>query len=179
MSKLKVHREKQNLTQQELADQSGISVRTIQRIEAGNEPQGHTLKRLAKTLDLKEDALLDKEDIKLRTDSTLFKLINLSSLPFTIFPPANIIVPLVIMFANKNYKPLTKQIVSVQILWLICAAIIFMLSAFVKKGLALENGFILLVMILLVLSNVFVILRNAREIDKRGELYFKLDFSLI
>jgi transcriptional regulator with XRE-family HTH domain len=34
MSELKKIREKQNLTQEELAEKSGLSVRTIQRIEA-------------------------------------------------------------------------------------------------------------------------------------------------
>ncbi len=44
MSKLKKIREKLNLTQEELSEKSGISVRTIQRIESGNEPKGQTLK---------------------------------------------------------------------------------------------------------------------------------------
>jgi transcriptional regulator with XRE-family HTH domain len=48
MSKLKQIREQQNLTQEELAEKSGISVRTIQRIESGTEPKGHTLKHFPK-----------------------------------------------------------------------------------------------------------------------------------
>ena len=42
MSKLTKYREKLNLTQNELADKSGVSVRTIQRIEAGSKPKGHS-----------------------------------------------------------------------------------------------------------------------------------------
>lgn len=179
MSKLKKNREKLNLTQEELSDKSGISIRTIQRIESGNEPKGQTLKLLAKTLGIKENELLEKEETKIEINSTLIKIINLSSLPFTIIPPANIIIPLVIMFAKKQFNPLAKQIVSIQILWLILAAIIFMLSSFMKNWFSLGNNFILIVMILLVLSNVFIILINAAEIDKKGKLFFRLNFSII
>lgn len=179
MSKLKKYREKLNLTQEELSDTSGISIRTIQRIESGNEPKGQTLKLLAKTLGIKENELLEKEETKIEINSTLIKVINLSSLPFTIIPPANIIIPLVIMFTKKQFNPLAKQIVSIQILWLILAAIIFMLSSFMKNWFSLGNNFILVVMILLVLSNVFIILINAAEIDKKGKLFFRLNFSII
>ncbi|MBN2892336.1 MAG: helix-turn-helix domain-containing protein, partial [Bacteroidales bacterium] len=179
MSKLKKNREKLNLTQEELSEKSGISIRTIQRIESGNEPKGQTLKLLAKTLGIKENELLKKEETKIEINSTLIKIINLSSLPFTIIPPVNIIIPLVIMFVKKQFNPLAKQIVSIQILWLIFAVIIFMLSSFMKNWFSLGNIFILVIMILLVLSNVFIILRNAVEIDKRGRLFFRLNFSLI
>jgi transcriptional regulator with XRE-family HTH domain len=176
MSKLKKNREKLNLTQEELSDKSGISIRTIQRIESGNEPKGQTLKILAKTLGIKENELLEEEETQVEISSTLIKIINLSSLPFTIIPPANIIIPLVIMFAKKQFNPLAKQIVSIQILWLIIAGII---SSFMKNWFSLGNHFILLVMIFLVLSNVLIILRNAVEIDKRRKLFFRLNFSLI
>lgn len=179
MSKLKKNREKLNLTQEELSDTSGISIRTIQRIESGNEPKGQTLKILAKTLGIKENELLKKEEAQIEVNSTLIKIINLSSLPFTIIPPANIIIPLVIMFAKKQFNPLVKQIVSIQILWLIFAIIIFMLSSFMKNWFSLGSNFILVVMILLVLSNVFIILINTAEIDKKGKLFFRLNFSII
>lgn len=179
MSKLKKNREKLNLTQEELSDKSGISIRTIQRIESGNEPKGQTLKILAKTLGIKENELLEKEEVQIEINSTLIKIINLSSLPFTIIPPANIIIPLVIMFAKKQFNPLAKQIVSIQILWLIFGVIIFMLSSFLKNWFSLGSNFILVVMILLVLSNVFIILINTAEIDKKGKLFFSLNFSII
>ena len=179
MSKLKEIREKINLTQEELSDKSGISVRTIQRIESGNEPKGQTLKILAKTLAIKESELLEKEATHIEFNSTLLKIINLSSLPFTVIPLANIIVPLVIMFTKKQFSPLAKQIVSIQILWLIIAFIIFMLSAFMKNWFELGSSFMLVVMVFLVLSNVFIILRNTAEIDKKGKLFFRLNFSLI
>jgi len=179
MSKLKKTREALNLTQEELSDKSGISVRTIQRIESGIEPKGQTLKLLASALEIEEKQLLKEEEIKAEINTTLIKIINLSSLPFSIIPPINIIFPLLIMFAKRQFGPMAKKIISIQILWLIFSAIIFMLSAFMKNWFSPGSKYMLVVMIVLVLSNVLIILRNAAEIDKKGKLFFRLNFSLI
>jgi hypothetical protein len=49
------------------------------------------------------------------------------------------------------------------------------LGIFLKLG----HQFTLVVMILIVLSNVYLILRNAIEIDKNKRLHYKLNFSVI
>lgn len=191
MSKLKYFREQQNLTQEELSEKSGISVRTIQRIEAGTDPKGYTLRVLGETLGIQEKELLSKrieienseENNEIATPNeepfslnySLIKLINLSSLPFILLPPLNILLPLILMFTMNLKNPITKQIVSVQIMWTILAPIVFMLGVFMKLG----NKFTLAIMILLVLSNVYIILRNAIEIDKKRKLYYKLNFNMI
>jgi transcriptional regulator with XRE-family HTH domain len=176
MSKLKTIREQQNFTQEEIAEKSGISVRTIQRIESGKDPKGYTLRILAQTLGIEEDELTTP--IKTETVNIVnikVKLINLSSLPFTILPLGNIIVPILLIYVWKIKNPLTQQIVSLQIIWTIIAPIIFLLGVFMKLG----NKFTLVLIVLLVLSNVIMILRNAFEIDKNKKLYFKLNFNLL
>ena len=50
MSNLFKYREKLNLTQDELAEKAGISVRTTQRIESAATLKGHTLRALSKAL---------------------------------------------------------------------------------------------------------------------------------
>ena len=143
MSKLKQIREQQNLTQEELSEKSGISVRTIQRIESGTEPKGHTLKTLSKTLEISVDDLLNKKVEVLVEDTTeksiknseiesqinyqKVKMINLSSVLFVLLPPLNILVPLILSYSLKQKNQLTKQIISLQILWTILAPIVFML----------------------------------------------------
>jgi len=179
LSKLKEIREQLNLTQEELSEKSSIFIRTIQRIEAGTEPKGQTLRILSQTLGLNENELLGKPDIQDEFNFPLIKLINLSSLFFTIIPPVNIFLPLTLMFVKKQFNPFTKQIVSIQILWLIIAIVIFMLTSFIKNWFSLGSKFSLVVMVLLVLSNVFIILRNTAEIDKKGKLFFYLSFSII
>ena len=199
MSKLKIAREQKNLTQEELAEKSKISVRTIQRIEAGTEPKGHTLRALAAALEIKETLLQDTEKISevenitidesaiiseekdaetLQTDGINYsqiKMINLSSLFFTIVPPLNIFVPLLLMFILKQKNSLARQIISVQMIWTVMAPIVFMLGIFLKLG----RQFTLILMIFIVLSNVCIILRNAAEIDRKKKLYFSLKFSMI
>lgn len=199
MSKLKIAREQKNLTQEELAEKSKISVRTIQRIEAGTEPKGHTLRALAAALETEETLLQDTEtisevektsadvetvlsDVKetevSQTDDINYsriKMINLSSLFFTIVPPLNIFVPLLLMFILKQKNSLARQIISVQMIWTVMAPIVFMLGIFLKLG----RQFTLILMILIVLSNICIILRNAAEIDKKKKLYFSLKFSMI
>ncbi|MGU3375847.1 helix-turn-helix domain-containing protein [Chryseobacterium sp. M5A1_1a] len=193
MSKLKTAREQKNLTQEELSEKSKISVRTIQRIEAGTEPKGHTLRALAQALDIEENLLQDTVLIT-ETDEVIadevvteikeeqsdinysqIKIINLSSLLFTLLPPLNILVPLLLMFAMKQRNSLVRQIISVQMIWTVMAPIVFMLGIFLKLG----RQFTLVLMILIVLSNVFIILRNTAEIDKNKKLYYRLKFSMI
>jgi len=191
MSELKKIREKRNLTQEELAEKSGISVRTIQRIEAGTTPKGYTLKTLAESLDVSEKDLLASETIKEEIvidevidtteenyslfNSGLIKIINLSSLPFAWLPIANFLLPLLIMFFTKEKSPIVKQIISLQIFLAIISPIIFMLIALLKLG----SVSVMITMIVLVLTNVYIILRNAYEIDKKQGLRYKLNFSFI
>ncbi|WP_300690149.1 helix-turn-helix domain-containing protein [Chryseobacterium sp.] len=191
MSKLKAIREQKNLTQEELSEKSKISVRTIQRIESGTEPKGHTLRALAQALEIQEIVLQDtvviSEISEVKTESkeedkaleninySFIKIINLSSLLFVILPPLNILVPLLLMFKMKQRNSLARQIISVQIVWTVMAPIVFMLWIFLKMG----PESTLIIMILIVLSNIFIILRNASEIDRHKKLYLRLNFSMI
>ncbi|PQA94462.1 DNA-binding protein [Chryseobacterium shigense] len=184
MSKLKEIREKKNLTQEELAESSGISVRTIQRIEAGTQPKGHTLRVLAKALETTESEFqnveIETKDPEIKEDQipanySLIKVINLSSIPCMFLPPLNILVPLFLMFKLKQKNALVKQIISVQIIWTILAPVTFLLGIFLKPGPALT----IIIIILIFLSNIFIILRNSAEIDRNKELFYKLNFSLL
>jgi transcriptional regulator with XRE-family HTH domain len=77
MSPLTAYREQLNLTQEELATKSGISVRTIQRIESGIKPKGYTLETLSKTLGINKDALLTEQNESTISNKKLIKHINL------------------------------------------------------------------------------------------------------
>ena len=191
MSKLKQIREQQRLTQEELAEKSGISVRTIQRIESGSVPKGYTLKTLATILQISENELLHVEeetseeiinqpieDLVIDSNNIDYqkvKLINLSSVLFIVLPPLNILFPLILSFALKQQNHLTKQIISLQIFWTILAPIVFMLGIFLKLG----RSFTIVLLLGIILSNVFLILRNLAEIDRNKRLCYKLKFNII
>ena len=188
--KLKNIRESQNLTQEELSEKSGISVRTIQRIEAGQEPKGYTLRVLAQTLEISEKELQNtsseteisqsivhqpNNEKTEEIDFSKVKLINLSSLPFVVLPVLNIVVPVILMYVLKMKHPIIKQIISVQILWTIIAPIVFMIGIFLKLG----RQFTLALIVVIILSNIFLIIRNAMEIDRNKKLRYRLNFSFL
>lgn len=188
--KLKNIRESQNLTQEELSEKSGISVRTIQRIEAGQEPKGYTLRVLAQTLEISEKELQNtsseteisqpivhqpNNEKTEEIDFSKVKLINLSSLPFVVLPVLNIVVPVILMYVLKMKHPIIKQIISVQILWTIITPVVFMIGIFLKLG----RQFTLALIVVIILSNLFIIIRNAMEIDRSKKLYYRLNFSFL
>ncbi|CAM3610586.1 helix-turn-helix transcriptional regulator [Flavobacterium chungbukense] len=74
-NKVKFLREEKNMTQNELAEKSGLSLRTIQRIEAGNILKGFTLKSIAQTLETEPEKLFEATDF---FDLERAKIINLS-----------------------------------------------------------------------------------------------------
>jgi transcriptional regulator with XRE-family HTH domain len=178
MTNLTKHREKLNFTQNELAEKSGLSVRTIQRIEAGASLKGHSLNALAKALNISREQLIETDN-EPTYNYKLIKLINLSSLPFVIIPLANIAVPLILMYWRKEVNVLTKQIVSVQIIWTITATVLFLLSPFIGKLISLQNKLILAVMMVSILTNICIILLNTISLDKRNEMRIKLYFSFL
>jgi transcriptional regulator with XRE-family HTH domain len=176
---IKTLREQKHLTQEDLAKESGISIRTIQRIEAGQEPKGHTAKALTKALGLDLAVINNTEKSTEEINYSLIKLINLSSAFVTFIPLLNIIVPLGIMYFNKQINSITKQILSLQILWTIVSTLIFFLTAFLKITFSLSHRLTLWVMVILILVNVILILINTISIDKNKKLFFKLNFNLI
>jgi len=91
---------RQELSQEELSYKSGLSLRTIQRIENGESiPRGDTLKRLSIALQSTPDDLIDWQ---IKVDKNILKILNLSQLGFLAFPILGIIIPLAIWILKKT-----------------------------------------------------------------------------
>lgn len=176
---IKTIREQKHLTQEELAEQSGISVRTIQRIEAGQEPKGHTAKALAKVLglDLNTDSIITSTEETI--NYKLVKRINLSSVLVCFIPVLNIILPLILSRYYKQYNHLTKGIISLQILWTIVSTTVIIISGFIRLTFDLHHQTALWIAIIFILLNLIMVLVNSASIDKDKTLYFDLKFSFI
>ena len=179
MSQLLKFREKLNLTQEQLSVKASVSVRTIQRIEAGREPKGYTLEALSKALGVSKNELLENNIEQPKYNYQLIKFINLSSLFLIFLPLGSIVTPIIIMYWKKEVNSITKQIVSIQILWTITFPVIVLTTAFVGKWLSLSNQILPLTMVLLIAANLYIIIRNAVEINKNKKLYIGLNFSFI
>ena len=99
-NKVKTFREQKNLTQSELAENSGLSLRTIQRIESGSVMKGFTLKAVAKALHTEPEELLFNEEKSMNVDRA--KLINFSALCGLIIPFGGVIFPLILTLKKKD-----------------------------------------------------------------------------
>ncbi|WP_051293172.1 helix-turn-helix domain-containing protein [Olivibacter sitiensis] len=91
--RIKAMRIKKGLSQEELANMSKLSLRTIQRVENGKtEPRGFTLKRLSEVLEIPMDRLMATV---LHEDRGMLVILNLSPMAFLIFPLLGILAPFV------------------------------------------------------------------------------------
>jgi transcriptional regulator with XRE-family HTH domain len=120
-NRVKVLRSRKGLSQEQLAEISGLSLRTIQRIENDETlPRGDTLTRLAVALQVSPDELIDWQILE---DKNVLLLLNLSQFSFLAFPLLGIILPLVIWVLKKdkvkNVNEVGKAILNFQISWTI------------------------------------------------------------
>lgn len=178
MSKLVEYRDKLNLTQEELSKKSGISVRTIQRIESGIEPKGYTLKALAKSLNIDEKELVKNNHSNQETNTNFVNLINLSSLIVVFIPIANFILPLIITLIKKQFNSLTRQIITIQILWSVITIAVYLIGSIIFVN-ELGRNIGIGILLFLVFANTFIILRNSAELNKNKQLFFRLKFNII
>lgn len=112
-------RNQRGMTQELLAEDSGLSLRTIQRIEnAETVPRGDSLKRLAIALNTTPDEIIDW---KIQEDKGYLILMSLSALGFLFFPILGIILPLVFWILKKdklkNVNELGKSMLNFEITW--------------------------------------------------------------
>ncbi|MCF0055236.1 helix-turn-helix domain-containing protein [Dyadobacter sp. CY356] len=169
MANILLLREKLNLTQDELSEKSGVSVRTIQRIEAGQVPSGYTLKALAKSLGVSESELRDTPENLGSKHLRWTKIINLSSLLFVMLPPLNLFVPLIIILAKKQDSPANRQLVSIQIIWTLIGILLLMLILMLNDWYGVQSKQTMLIALAWPIGNTIHILTNAIKISN-GEL---------
>ena len=171
-------REEKNLTQTELAEKSGLSLRTIQRIEAGNIPKGFTLKTLAKTFEIEPEKLTYATKIS-KIDRA--KLINLSSLIGLVLPFGGVIFPLILTnkTSDKKNKELGKNIVSVQILLAFLLSFSLIVSPFIQKGLSLNYPLFLIPLLSIIAIKLLIVIINGISLNKNNDLHKKLKINYL
>jgi len=160
-ARVKELRNKKGMSQEVLAEESGLSLRTIQRIENGDSnPTGDSLKRLSNAFDVTPDELIDWT---IKEDNKYLIFLNLSALTFLFFPMLGILVPFILWTSKKdkikNINKLGKDIINFEITWTILLFLIPFLFFLISKTSLLEES--------LSLRNIFMI---------TGSLYF---FNLI
>ncbi len=104
---IKQARKRAGLTQQDLANETGLSLRTIQRIEKGDqEVSGYSLRQLCAALNVPLEQLILPNVNQMRIETSpvsAVKALYLSSLLFVINPLLGIIVPAILGY-SRPYK---------------------------------------------------------------------------
>lgn len=173
------YRLEKNLTQAELAEKAGLSLRTIQRIEAGVIPKRYTLKSIAGVLGIDPEIITKnkEEDV----DFSRVKMINLSALCFIIIPFGNIILPSILTYKSKDerIKLFGKNIISIQIIWTLITSVLMIISPFIQKLISSKIPMLIIVLVFLMSLNIIVILINGVYLTKKSDLLIKLKFNIL
>jgi uncharacterized Tic20 family protein len=114
-------RKAKGFSQEKLAEESKVNLRTIQRIEKGDSiPHGDTLQRIAKALQLPLEELLESGP---EINTAYIKLMHFSALIFFFIPLGNIFLPLILWMVKKNTVRnidfFAKNLLNFQITWTI------------------------------------------------------------
>ncbi len=167
------------MTQQELADKTGLSTRTIQRIEAGDTvPQDYSLRQIMKALNIEESDW--------NTDSISNKTIHQKDLKFSesvltwstllaVFVPINLIIIFTLrFFYRKKFvkNEFAKKIIGFQVLWTIFQITIILsipLLTFILTGQKMNGLPVLpqLIHILLTIVNLFLLFQISKSLKRR------------
>lgn len=98
--KITTLRQAKGWSQELLAENAGINLRTLQRIENGHSsPRGDTLRRLSKALGTELEILFDAS---LSPDTATLRLLHLSVMSFPIVPLGNLIFPAIIWITRRD-----------------------------------------------------------------------------
>lgn len=167
------------MTQTELAERSGLSLRTVQRIEAGSIPKGFTLKAVARALETEPENLISANEETPNVDRA--KLINLVALAGLIIPYGGVIFPLILTYKTKDpvNKELGKNIVSIQIILAGIVSVLMIISPFIQKALSLKTPLFLIFLIAFISVKLFIIIKNGIGLNQNGDLYIKLKTSFL
>ena len=169
--RLKELRKQKGMSQELLAEESGLSLRTIQRIENGEtNPTGESLKRLSNALNVNPDELIDWS---IKEDKRYLTFLNLSALTFLFFPLLGILIPFILWTSRKgkikNINKLGKDLINFEITWTLLLFFIPFLWFLIAKIGLLENltlSIIFIIVGVMYLINLIFILLNTLRISK-------------
>lgn len=175
--RIKELRKQKGMSQEFLADESGLSLRTIQRIENGDtNPTGESLKRLSNALNVNPDELIDWS---IKEDKRYLTFLNLSALTFLFFPLLGILVPFILWTSRKgkikNINKLGKDLINFEITWtLLLFFIPFLWFLMAKIGLIddLDLRIIFIVIGLMYFINLIFILLNTLRISNENDINY-------
>ena len=186
MSVLKSIREEKGYTQSDLATKTGLSLRTIQRLEGSNKvPKGYSLTVLAEEFEMDPSALQDRFKVvkqSRESEITTIKIINLSILSFLGIPFGNLIIPFIVWRFNRDSQfvdNIGRRIVNFQILFSLVICLVLIITPFTISKLFPSVPLVLIFFLIAYLFNIVVVIRTAIRIQREDFEFLKLSFRLI
>lgn len=185
-SRVKTYRRQRNLSQEELADLAGLSLRTIQRIEKGESVgSAYTLRTLAGALQLSLEDLMAPQSppSTVPNPASLHYLLRLnwSSLIGIILPLANIVIPAILLWRNRHdqlVRQRGQQIVSFQLIWTMSTLLMMLVIPLLSAGLSFPVGMpfplFIPVYVICLGVNLFVTFRIALQLPNPPSFLGKL-----
>ena len=127
-------RKQKGLSQEELAHQAKINIRTLQRIESGkSQPRGYTLQLLCEALGVNLEELID---FGKKEDNSFMALFHLSVISYLVIPFGNVIFPLFLWMSNKrkikNLQNIGARLINFQILYSMFLFLLVIISTWLK-----------------------------------------------
>ena len=189
--RVKELRNKKGISQEILARESGLSIRTIQRIEKNESvPRGDTLNRLAMALDTSSDKIIDNVIFE---DKKYLIIMNLSTLGILFFPFFGILFPLFLWNYKKSkikgVNQLGKSIINFEIIWLILLFSYYGLlfsGLYIKyadfssaHNLTIYNLKVITPVLILYLFTVIIIIINTLRISKGQSTNYILSYPFL
>lgn len=183
--KVREYRRLKGFSQEKLSTESGLSLRTVQRIEKGTtEGSPHTLQSLANALGVSnQDLLIEKEKSTktLNKEIASLKLINFSALSVILLPLGNLILPSIFFWKYRSKQTINemgRKIISFQIIWTLASILLLLVSPFFRHPLnKLIQGedftadkMPILMYIALVALNIFITIKTAADINKEQNI---------
>lgn len=184
--KLKHFRRIECLSQEKLAEISGISIRTIQRIEEGKSlGSGYTIKALAGALNINSTYLLNSDahcSLPVSNNFRKLKILNLSAIAMLLIPLANIFFPLYFYLKNRDDQKVNEigsKIISFQLIWtfstfLIALVASIILLPFFEKLRAGSVPLFVPIYFISAIANVYFVFQNAININKQSPFLEKV-----
>lgn len=164
------------LSQESLANNSNISLRTIQRIEKGITPRTSTLKILCEALELDFNEFVNPDSSdEIDHEIRVIKRMNLSILVLLLIPFFNLIVPFLIWKLNRKLTQLNShagKVISFQIIWTLVSFVIFFATVLISNiisGSAGEGHFwAFIALIICVVWNISVVSKSTNQLDSES-----------
>lgn len=175
--KIVTFRKKKGLSQEELANLAGLSLRTVQRMESNESvPRLHSLKVLAGVLDVPLAELTRPENISSQETLVHLRLLNSLSLLVVILPLVHVVVQLLVWKRNQTDEEgatLGKRIIAFQVLWTFLALLLLIITPIIFRMITGSNmigktsPMVVVYLVMLVVNVAFVMASAVRM--QRGD----------